>query len=59
MPHRKERLHVQDPTPERQLIPASRSQPEGDEIFDRIAAGLNSLASMLVGEGETAAAGGR
>lgn len=30
-----------------QLIPAGR-----DEVFDRIAAGLYSLASMLVGEGE-------
>jgi DNA-directed RNA polymerase specialized sigma24 family protein len=33
-------------------IPIQPIPPGGDEIFDQIAAGLYSLASMLVGEGE-------
>ena len=33
-------------------IPAQPKTAGGDEVFDRIAAGLYSLASMLVGEGE-------
>jgi hypothetical protein len=37
------------------LIPAQLIPAGTDEVFDRIAAGLYSLASMLVGEGENGA----